>query len=319
MVAEHSTLRVTAEPFIPQKVVGGEGSISSIQRAEKVVTPFRGVVGSFTPLKNKETNTEFATPPKQYRLRELSPEEIAAKAIRPSPVRPKKPFSPVALFESPLSKNVTRANRNSCSKLHCKRCAYREQQMAKGGPRKELEFQKEHDENCSFAGMETPETPSKTQDQQAVLSPLITVKPQIPVPELPKPQRRNVSVPTISEAITTSSNNIETSPLPSDRVMHTNVVSSASEASRPQNFASPKSDSSFVTSVNQTENGAPSSQQQLRAGLLMLVAVLLMLLLVQRNGVWKSVLRTFAAVLVALGTSIFLGPSLATRRQTILR
>jgi len=322
MVAEHSTLRVTAEPFIPQKVVGGEeAGATPIKRAG--VTPFRGVIGGFTPLKSKEVGGEFATPSKQYRLRELSPEEIASKAIRPSPIRPKKAFSPVALFESPLKSVSTplRGSRNTCSKLHCKRCAYREQQQAKDVPRNELDFQKEHDVNCSFAGVETPETPLKTQDQQLTLSPIASVKPHIvaPIPELPKPpQRRKVSTPVVPETTspTTTSNNTKTSPRPSDRVTHTtSTIPTSSSSSETSKSVSPMSS---TTSVNK-EAHAPSSQQHLRAGLLILVAMLLVLLLVQRNGLWKSGLRALVATVVAFGTAVYLGPAVASRSPVVPR
>jgi len=281
MVAEHSTLRVTAEPFIPQKTVGGA-----------------------TPLKNTtKGGPEFVTPSKQYRLREMSPEEIASKSIRPSPVRQKHTFSPIALFDSPLpnpnNPNQVRVGRNSCSKLHCKRCAYREQQLAKGGAtRRELEFQKEHDENCSFAS-DMPETPLKAPE------PIVTTV-SGPLPELPRPpQRRKVA--TAPAAVPTSLPSISSPP--SER-----VTSTPATRTSPPNPTVTAPPIEVVEMPRVVLHSNPPQQQRLRAGLLILVALLLVLLLVQRNGIWKSVLRTLAAAVVALGTAVFLGPMVASTR-----
>jgi len=288
MVAEHSTLRVTAEPFIPQKTLTG------------------------TPFQNHKED-EFLTPSKSYRLRELSPEEIASKSLRPSPVRAKKqPFSPIALFDSPLpnplNPNQLRVGRNSCSKIHCKRCAYREQQKG-GQTRRELEFQKDHDENCSFVDL--PETPIKPSEPSS--SPVTPV----PEPTLPKPPPRRKVLSTLPShpEVPSPSSKTKPSSLFTPSVTNTVVSSPASPVITHSPIATERVATPAITLTSTPQQQQPPHQQRLRAGLLVLVAVLLILLLVQRYGIVKSAPRIIAAAVMALCTAIFLGPTMVASRR----
>jgi len=265
----------------------------------------------------KEAGGEFSTPSKQYRLRELSPEEIASKSLRPSPVRSKKqPFSPIALFDSPLpnplNPNQLRVGRNSCSKIHCKRCAYREQQKG-GQTRRELEFQKDHDENCSF--LDLPETPLKTSEPSS--SPVTPVT----EPTLPKPPRRKgllSTLPSYPEVPSPKSKTKPSSPIIPPSVTST-VVSSPPYS--PVITHSPiatelrESPAVIVPSTPPQQLQPQQQQQRLRAGLLLLVALLLVILLVQRNGIVKSAPRIIVAAVMALGTAILLGPTMVASRR----